>query len=65
MASIKILGVHERAFNSYEAFILITVISSTKLICFWRNYQKSLKIAEYPAPSIIDNHLVGLLCCHR
>ena len=31
-----------------EAFTLITVTSSTKLICFRRKYQESLKMAENP-----------------
>ena len=42
-----ILGVQAGAFNIKEAFILITVTSSTKLICFRQKYQKSFKIGEY------------------
>ena len=36
-----------------EAFILITVTSSTKLICFRQRYQESLTIAEYPLRQLI------------
>ena len=36
-------GVQKR---DWEAFILITVTSSTKLICFQKKYQESLKLSE-------------------
>ena len=36
-----------------EAFILVTVTSSTKLTCFWQKYQESLKIVIYPLHQLI------------
>ena len=41
-----ILGVQARAFKRGRRFITVTI--STKLICFRRKYQESLKTAEYP-----------------
>ena len=36
-----------------EAFILVTVTSSTKLTCFWQKYQESLKIVIYPLHQLL------------
>ena len=46
-----ILGVQARAFKRGRRFITVTI--STKLICFRRKYQESLKTAEYPLHQLI------------
>ena len=50
-----ILGVQAEAFKKrdWEAFILITVTNSTKLICFQKKYQESLKVSECPLHQLI------------
>ena len=46
-----ILGVQARAFKRGRRFITVTI--STKLMCFRRKYQESLKTAEYPLHQLI------------
>ena len=54
-----ILGVQARAFKRGRRFITVTI--STKLICFRRKYQESLKTAEYPLLQLMH---VGRLEIH-
>ena len=51
--TINDLGIQEGAFDRQEAFILITARSSTNLMCFRREYQKRVKITEYPLHQLI------------